>query len=251
MNVTKSCWLSFCALLLAATALAPNPAGADEALRDPADPTLVPRERLEALVERMRLAAAERETMSADFTQTKHSSLLIEPGIAHGTFSYRAPDHVRWEYLEPEAMTLIIRDGVALTWFRNLGKAERYQVGRQSQRVLEYLGASSSIQELIDYFRISMQSRPEEGEPYWLHLEPRYSRIAKHLRELELWIDFERYLPVRLRYVEPGGDVTEYRFTNFEINAEIPLSSFEVDLPEGVEVRDIDLPRRTKRDRSE
>ncbi len=235
--------LSVCAF--AALLIAGMPLAAAEPLADPGDPTLIPRERLQALVERMRLAAQERETMSAAFVQTKESSLLLAPSVSKGTFSYLAPDRVRWEYERPEAMTLVIDQGEALTWYRDLGKAERYQVGRQSERVLEYLGASSSMEQLIEFFRISMQAQPAPGDPYWLRLEPRYSRIAKRLKELELWIDAERFVPVRLRYVEPDGDVTEYVFTDLEINQEISPSLFEVELPVGVAVRDVDLPRRT------
>lgn len=246
MNVT---WKRLSIYALIAVALlapaAPGRATRASDLTDPADPALAPRERLEALVKHMQAAAAERTTMSAEFTQTSESSLLIEPSVAHGTFLYQAPDHVRWEYRTPHAMTLLIRDGVALTWYRDLGTAERYEVGRQSQRVLEYLSASSSIKGLIQYFRITMHAEVAPGEPYWLHLKPRYSRIARHLEELELWIDPETYLPVRLRYAEPDGDMTEYRFSDFEVNADIPASTFEVELPPDVEVRDVDLPRRT------
>ena len=241
MSVRRNLILCVC-LLLAGSALS-----AQQTAEDPGDPTLVPRQRLQALIERMQAAAAERENMTASFTQTKESSLLLEPSVSTGTFSYQAPDRVRWEYESPHAMTLLIGDGEALTWYRDLDTAERYQVGRQSQKVVEYLGASSSIDELIEYFRISMQSRTEPGEPYWLHLEPRYSRIAKHLQELELWIDPDTYLPVGLRYVDPDGDVTEYNFSDFEVNGEIPASTFEVRLPPEVAVRDVDLPRRTTR----
>lgn len=241
--------LSIYASIVAAVAALSTPEHAARASKaapaDPADPELSARQRLEALVENMQAAAAERETMSAEFTQTKDSSLLIEPSVARGTFSYRAPDSVRWEYRSPHAMTLLIRDGIALTWYRDLGTAERYEVGRQSQRVLEYLSASSSINGLIQYFRVTMKAEVEEGEPYWLHLNPRYSRIAKRLDEVELWIHPETYLPVRLRYAEPGGDVTEYSFSDYEVNAEIPASTFEVELPADVEVRDVELPRRT------
>ncbi len=218
---------------------------ASETLADPGDPTLIPRQRLEALIEHMRIAANERETMSASFVQTKESSLFVDKTVAEGTFSYEAPDRVRWEYLQPEPMTLLIHDGVALTWYRDLERAERYNVGKQSQRVLEYLGASSSIKELLEYFRISLEAHPEEGEPYWLRLTPRYSRIAKHLQELELWIDETTFVPVRLRFVEPDGDVTDYQFTDVRVNEEIPGARFEIDLPAGLDVRDVDLPRRT------
>jgi len=235
----------FCLLVSIALIGSSLPALGSEPLADPADPTLIPRERLAALVERMRSASNERKTMSASFVQTKESALLLEPSVSRGRFSYQAPDRVRWEYQRPEAMTLIIDQGEALTWYRDLGKAERYQVGRQSEKVLQYLGASSSMEQLIDYFRISMQSHPVAGEPYWLRLRPRYSRIAKHLNELELWIDATQFVPVRLRFVEPDGDVTDYQFSDLQINEELPLSLFKVELPDGVVVREVELPRRT------
>ncbi len=46
-------------------------------------------------------------------------------------------------------------------------------------------------------------------------------------------------MPVGLRYVEPGGDVTEYRFLDIEINAQMPADRFELDLPAGVKRREL------------
>jgi outer membrane lipoprotein-sorting protein len=42
-----------------------------------------------------------------------------------------------------------------------------------------------------------------------------------------------------MRYVEPGGDVTEYRFSDIEINAGLPAERFELRLPAGVKRRTI------------
>jgi outer membrane lipoprotein-sorting protein len=61
---------------------------------------------------------------------------------------------------------------------------------------------------------------------------------------MELWVDPVTYLPVRLRYVEADGDVTDYEFSDFRVNTEIPAERFELDIPSGVEVRTIDLDRR-------
>jgi outer membrane lipoprotein-sorting protein len=76
-----------------------------------------------------------------------------------------------------------------------------------------------------------------------LVLDPRYERIAKRLESMTLWIDAERFLPVRLRYVAADGDVTEYRFEDLEVNGELPADRFELQLTDGVAVRRVDLGR--------
>ncbi len=58
---------------------------------------------------------------------------------------------------------------------------------------------------------------------------------------MTVWIDAAKYLPVRVRYVEPDGDVTEYSFQNFRINSELPEERFELELPQTVEVKFVDL----------
>ena len=204
--------------------------------RAPRDDDVDPADRLTVLVERLRQESAERATMEADFVQIKESSLLQEPIEARGVFSYRSPDLARWEYVTPDPITLVIRGEELITWYRDLDRAERFEVGRQSQKVLEYLGASTSIITLLEYFTVYLHMPEDVTQPYLLRLEPRYKRIEKRIKLLELWIEPERYLPVRLRYVEADGDVTDYRFDNFRINEDIPAERFEVDLPAGVEI---------------
>lgn len=227
-------------LLPAALAILAAPAVAQE-VPGPRDPDVAPEDRLAVLVERVRVESAQRQTMEADFTQVKDSALLQEPMEATGVFSYRAPDLARWEYVEPDPISLVIRGDEMVTWYRDLERAERFQVGKQSQKVLEYLGASTSIIALMEYFTVYLHM-PENTElPYKLRLEPRYKRIEKRITVLEIWIEPERYLPVRLRYVEADGDVTDYHFANFRINDEIPPERFEIDLPVGIEIEDRQL----------
>ncbi len=223
-------------LLLAVLCLV-SPLAAQET-RAPRDPDVAPEERLNVLVERLRIASSERRTMQADFTQVKESALLKEPLLASGVFSYEAPDRARWEFLEPEAVSLVISGDEMVTWYRDLGRAERYEVGKQSQKVLEYLGASTSIIALLEYFTVYLHMPEDPTEPYRLRLEPRFKRIEKRIKELEIWVEPERYLPVLLRYVEADDDVTEYRFDNFRVNEDIEEGHFELTIPAGIEVED-------------
>jgi outer membrane lipoprotein-sorting protein len=56
-----------------------------------------------------------------------------------------------------------------------------------------------------------------------------------------LWIDSTSYLPMRLRYVEPNGDTTEYRFLDMRINEGIARDRFDLVLPQDIEVRSVEL----------
>jgi len=227
--------LSVAAVLLTAAVV-----GAQENLA-PRDAAVEPEDRLAVLVERIRDESAKRASMEADFVQVKTSALLQESLESAGVFSFQAPDLARWEYLSPDPITLLIHGGEMFTWYRDIGRAERISVGRVSQRVLEYLSASSSIGTLLEYFTVYMYTPADVSQPYRLELKPRFKRIEKRLKSLEIWVEPEQYLPVRMRYLEADDDVTEYRFENFRINEEIPAERFELDLPPGVELEERQL----------
>jgi outer membrane lipoprotein-sorting protein len=143
---------------------------------------------------------------------------------------------VRWDYLAPRPLSLVIAGKQMTTWYRDLKSAERLDVGRYSSQVLRYLGAGGSLDTLLQYFTVK-GTMPKGGEPYRLDLVPRYPRIAKRLSGMTLWIDPHSFLPIEVHYREPDGDATEYRFSNLRVNAALPAERFELALPSDVEVR--------------
>lgn len=217
------------ALLPAAAAAAPPPP-------DPGAPGLSAAQRLSALIARVKYEQARLRTLEADFVQRRESALLVEPEVSRGTFAFAAPDRVRWDYLAPRPLSLVITGKQMTTWYRDLKSAERLDVGRYSSQVLRYLGAGGSLDTLLQYFTVK-GTMPRSGEPYRLELVPRYPRIAKRLAGMTLLIDARSFLPVELHYREPDGDATEYRFSNFRVNAALPPERFELELPSDVEVR--------------
>ena len=217
-----------------------------------ADPRLVDAvDRLPTLIKRVQLANDKISSMEAKFTQTKHSEMLLEPSLAHGVFSYEAPDLVRWEYEDPTPISLLIDGDMMTTWYRDLGTAERAQVGRQSQQVLKYLGASTSVDTLREYFTVYLAIPEDETAPYKMELLPRFSRISKYLQKITIWVDPELFLVTRMHYLDVDGDETDYNFTNFVLNGEIPEDRFQLELPEGLEVREVDLRQRRESRRQE
>ena len=238
----------FATLLLALIVALAAPSAAETGLPDPEEPGLSASERIERLIERIRIEQAAIETLHADFEQTRESELLQEPEMSTGELWYAIPGSVLWDFDQPSNTLVCIRDGEMLTWFRDLGRAERVDIGRQSDQVLEYLSAGGSLDTLRKYFLISASFPKDPDAPYRLELEPKFRRVAKRIAGMALELDRHGYFPVFLRYEEPGGDVTELRFSNVEINEPIPDERFAVELPAEVEVRELEFGERGGRD---
>lgn len=225
-----------------AAGMATCPPGAGAApLPDPADPKLPPAARLPALLERVKEQQKNLRSLEAQFVQQRESSMLAAPEEAKGQFSYQAPDRVRWEYNSPKAMTVVILGEQMTTWYRDLNRADKVNVGKYSGQVLRYLGASGSLEALGQYFNTSLVQPKDPKEPFRLELVPRFARIAKRIKSMTLWIDRSRYLPVRLSYVEADGDRTDYTFLDLRLNEAIPADRFALVLPPSVQVRTIEL----------
>ena len=169
--------------------------------------------------------------------------MLLEPEVSSGTFSYSAPDRVRWEYTSPTPISVVIDGEVMTIWYRDLERAEQVAIGRYSSQVFKYLGATGSLDDLLEYFTVTARFPDGAGEAYRLELKPRYARIAKRLSSMTLWIGAERFLPERLRYAAADGDVTEYRFEEFRVNGGIPADRFRLELTDGIAVKRIELGR--------
>jgi outer membrane lipoprotein carrier protein len=236
-------------LMLSLFALPALAAAAAPALPDPKAPGLDGNARLKALIDRVRIEQKQLKTLQAKFTQTQESAMLVAPETSAGSFSYAAPDRVRWEYTSPNPISVVIKGEEMTTWYHDLKRADLLKIGRYSNQVFKYLGASGSMDSLVEYFTVRLTAPPKKGVPFQMELLPRFSRISKRLKSMTLWIDDESYMPVRLRYVEADGDTTEYKFSEMKKNNPIPEDRFVLKIPKGVETRVIDLGQPAKSER--
>lgn len=229
-------------ILLSLPGLAAAQDGAE--MPDPEAEGLSASERLEALIERIKAEQAALDTMEADFVQRKESELLLEPETSEGHFWFRAPDSVRWDFTSPADTVVVIDAGEMTTWYRDLGRAERVDIGQQADRVMEYLSASNSLETLQRYFTVRVRFPQNDGDPYALRLDPRFDRVAKRIEEMAIRLHPTEYYPLYLKYVEPDGDVTELEFDAIEVNDGVDETVFHLELPDDVEVREVELGAR-------
>lgn len=212
---------------------------------DPEAAGITTSQRLDRLIERIKWEQARLKSMQADFVQNKVSTLLIEPEEAHGKFWYQAPDKVRWDFEKPNPTTVLVNEEAMLTWYRDLKRAERIDVGKQADRVMQYLSASNSLESLQRYFVLKVSFPKDPKEPYRLELTPRFARVAKRIQSMTIHLDRAGYWPVFVKYVEPDGDSTELRFNAVKLNAAIGADVFTIELPSDVEVKKVDFGAKT------
>ena len=202
---------------------------------DPLPPELKGGEKLAALLQRVTATQLATTSLEAVFEQRRVSRLLAEPSVMSGRFYFRAPDLVRWEYTSPRQMTVLINEGVAITYRPAEKRAERVEVGRVQRRVFRLMGAAEPLDALRQYFSFTLRD-PGDGANYSLVLRPTVSQLKKRIAELTVEIDRVRFLPVAVSYSEADGDTTAYVFSDISRNAPIADEMFTLAIPADVEV---------------
>ncbi len=197
-------------------------------------------EKLTALIRNVSQVQAATKTLVADFEQRKVSHLLAAPSVSQGRFYFEAPDKVRWEYTAPRPMTVLLSGGVAITYRPLEKRAERIEVGRVQRKVFRFLGASEPLEELERYFAFTFIDRGP-GHDYTLSLKPTAHVIKKRIREVEVDIDRETFLPVAVSYSETDGDSTAYAFHAIVRNKPLDAGLFRLELPPDVQVVEMKL----------
>ena len=187
---------------------------------------------LDAVVERQRSA----EGMRARFTQVKRSDLLLEPAVSTGTFSYLAPEKVRWDYAEPEPMVVLFDQDEITTYHPRQERAEVVEIAARHRRFVSVLAGTQPLDDLAESFSITLSDRGAPA-PYTLTLEPIHRVISRRLEKVVLQIDRELMLPVVVQVDEADGDSTRYEFEELEVDPGLDEELFTLDLDTAEVVR--------------
>ena len=178
-------------------------------------------------------------SMRANFVQVRSSALLLDDVRSTGEFWYLAPDRVRWDYRQPDPMVVLFSDDWVTTFHPVGQRAERVKVASGDRRFVQALAGTLPMDDLLTYFRMTFEDRAAP-EPYGFTLEPTAASLRKRLQSLHLEIDRSLMLPVVVEIREADGDSTRYEFHDIQIDPDLGISRFRLDLDEGVSVETID-----------
>ena len=173
----------------------------------------------------------------ASFEQTNESASfagqpLMTPEPKSGRVIFAKPGKMKWSYVKPEP-SMVVSDGQILWIYDIAGESiTRLEVtaGFLSGAALQFLLGDGQILESFEVEatdctpgRITLDLVPKE--------EATYERLG-------LVADSTSGDIVATSVLDPFGNLTEIRFSEIEINLDPEAETFELEIPDGVEVID-------------
>jgi outer membrane lipoprotein-sorting protein len=165
------------------------------------------------------------KTLTSDFIQEKHSTMLRDPLISEGNFLYKAPGKVAWIYTD---QVQIVSDGNELTvYYEQLKEAEIVP----AQNSFIRLPLSFNLWELKRYFTIDLTNK-KSG--YVVALVP---KDASSIFQKMIITLLDNGVPDTVEMQEKGGDKSFIRFKDQKVNNDIADKVFHLELPKDTVIR--------------
>lgn len=166
------------------------------------------------------------QTLSSDFSQEKHLSMLKEPLISLGKFAYEKPDRLYWEILKPSPMGFVVQGDQVRRWKGRSGVTESLEVDQDPMiraivdQVLAWTRADFPW--LEKRYRITVM----EESPSFLKLIPLSAQEKKFLPYITIAFSEDWTYVRSVELHEKGGDFTRLRFINTLLNPSLPKDIF-------------------------
>lgn len=164
------------------------------------------------------------DSLSAEFSQITidASDEVVEE--SQGRMYFRAPDLIRWDYLEPFPQ-MIVADGEQLWHYDE--SLEQVTVRPQPAPGESPMLVLTRPELLEKFYRILPSNRPDQ-----LRFEPLADQAEIEMARLT----FRDGKPATLDLFDPFGQSTRLTLSNIERNPEIDPSVFDFEPPEGTDV---------------
>jgi outer membrane lipoprotein-sorting protein len=183
-------------------------------------------------------------TFSARFTQRNYTAIIddFDPpqaGVYFYSFDKDRTALWRYETMNPMRKILTVRKGMATMYQPSVKEATIYNLGKRRQYI-DYLaaGIGRSAAELQEKFNISLQGIGSiAGAPcFVLRCKPRDKAVSSQVTSITIWVKKSSGTPAQFKIEAPSDDYMLLTFSDEKLNAEIPISAFEQNLPAGVSI---------------
>ncbi len=178
--------------------------------------------------ENIRQKSGSIETVQADFIQEKHLKILSKPLISKGTFFFKAPGSLRWEYESPVHSVLLMHNG-QLNRFVKSGDGFSRDSGMKLQ----------AMQVVMDEITLWLSGRFQDNPNFNATLEPgpkivltpRENAFAAIITRIELILSEKPGVINSVTIFENEESLTRLIFKNTKLNEPLNDSVFkEIDL---------------------
>lgn len=193
--MVKRIVLFFVGFFAMASAMAQTPLSADEQQRV-----------MSQIVE----ATAAVRVMTADFVQTRRSSMLAQPAVSRGSMRYERPDRLRWEYSEPRKGGIeVVGDSIATIGAdaKSAGKANRMMRAMSTMLLNSMNGNKMFDQRIFSTYITS------DRKQYCATLTPKRRDMQRMFQSMVFFFDAASLRVKRVSLAEKNGE-TIIEFSN-------------------------------------
>lgn len=170
---------------------------------------------IRAFKEAVRKAAAETESLTADFSQWRHSRYLAKATESRGRLSFQKPGYVLWKYTSPSAYSVLFRENKM--YINDAGKKKDVNAGKRLEK-LNKLITGSVTGDMFDAPEFTF-AFVRSGGKIGVKLLTREASLKKYIREIEL--TFENNVVSEVKMTEPSQDYTRIVLKNKVLNSRI------------------------------
>ena len=173
---------------------------------------------------------------TADFIQTYEGGVLRTTLVERGTFQFKKPGRMRWDYYEPERK-ISVWDGERIYFY--LPEDRQVMVGpltlesEATTPALFLAGAGNFVDDFTATFDV-VQDAPQNS--YVLRLTP--VRAERDFEYLTLVLDKRSLAIVRLIARDLEGGTSTFAFSNLQENQDLSDIPFRFEIPSGTDVID-------------
>lgn len=159
------------------------------------------------------------QTLTGNFVQEKHMTLLAEPLTSKGKFAFSKDSaQIRWEYTEPFQNGFLLTDG------------KMFRLEKGNKTLIKNMLARNIAAQMMMWLTFDLEQLSKTYELAYFEggvvLTPKEKITA--LEKITAWFSTQNPQALeKIRLDEPGGDFTQLTFENPQINQPLAKDTFK------------------------
>lgn len=182
------------------------------------------------IIDDLKAKQAKVRSVSAQFTQEKHTKLLKKPIRNNGRFFYKQPDKIRWEYTGTGNMQVIYNGRELWIYYPDLKEADKISGMPQYSTLMHFdisrMSRDYDIKSISEKNLLKLRFIPRATSPVSL-IEMEFPENASFPRSLKL--------------TDSNKEITSIVFKDVRLNSDVPDNLFMFMPDKGVKVRERSL----------
>lgn len=190
---------------------------------------------LESVLNAMDRAAAGFKTAQADFVWDQYTKVVNEHDLQKGTIYYRRfGDDVEMaaDITDPAKKYVLFKSGKVDVYQPEIEQVTEYNAGKNKAEFESFLvlGFGGRGHDLPKSFGVQYDgSENVQGvQAAKLVLTPKSPKVRNMFQQIILWIDPARGISVQQQFIDPDGNYRLAKYTNVQMNRNIPDSVFKL-----------------------